>query len=66
MPGRLRDMIVPNRVAVIPPFPAFNLGALDVELRGPKLQNGFTESGYFAEDLTLFDSTTSSLILFDK
>jgi hypothetical protein len=39
MPGRLRDMIVPNRVAVIPPFPAFNLGALDVELRGPKVQN---------------------------
>lgn len=37
MSGRLRDMIVPNKVAVIPPFPRFNLGALDVELRGPKV-----------------------------
>lgn len=39
MSGPLRDMIVPNKVAVIPPFPGFNLGALDVELRGPKVQN---------------------------
>jgi hypothetical protein len=39
MSARLRDMIVPNKVAVIPPFPGFNLGALDVELRGPKVEN---------------------------